>query len=65
MQRSQMSQIQKMAFFCSGYGSRLSALNGYFKRTLYEVCLNAPESAKFALTAMGLSPTLAPVPTAS
>ncbi|WP_237717983.1 hypothetical protein, partial [Cronobacter dublinensis] len=65
MQRSQMLQIQKMAFFCSGYGSRLSALNGYFKRTLYEVCLNAPESAKFALTAMGLSPTLAPVPTAS
>ncbi len=60
-----MSQIQKMAFFCSGYGSRLSALNGYFKHILYEVCLNAPESAKFALTAMGLSPTLAPVPTAS
>ncbi len=60
-----MSQIPKMAFFCSGYGSRLSALNGYFKHILYEVCLNAPESAKFALTAMGLSPTLAPVPTAS
>ena len=65
MQRSQMSQIPKMAFFCSDYGSRLSALNGYFKHILYEVCLNAPESAKFALTAMGLSPTLAPVPTAS
>ncbi len=54
-----------MAFFFSGYGSRLSALNGYFKHILYEVCLNAPESTKFALTAMGLSPTLAPVPTAS
>ncbi len=45
--------------------TRLTRLNGYFKGILYEVCLNAPESAKFTLTTMGLSPTLAPVPTAS
>ncbi len=60
-----MSSMHRLTLADSCYGPRGQAIHGCFKRILYEVCLNAPKSAKFPLTAMGLSPTLAPVPTAS